>query len=64
MLLFGHSIIFVASVIGGLFLISTILWVLRKLLHWVVIPLGITLGGFYLIAVLIIIFLSKFKSLV
>jgi hypothetical protein len=59
--LFGGSLSLVCIGIGLLFVLSIILWVLRKLLHWVIIPLGIFLGGFYLVAVLVIIFLSKFK---
>jgi hypothetical protein len=59
--LFGNSIFFVISVIGTLFLLSLILWLLRKILHWIVIPTGIVLGGLYLLAVLIIILISKFK---
>ena len=39
----------IVSVIAGLFLLSACLFVIRKILHWVVIPIALGLAVFYVI---------------
>ncbi len=62
LVILGNTIGLIFIGIGLLFVLSIILLIIRKILHWVVIPISIVLACFYLGFVMLVMFLCQFKN--